>query len=33
MDALVYYECHFHIFENGIVDGMSAEIKICQYKQ
>lgn len=33
MDALVYYECHFHISENGIVDGMSAEIKICHYKQ
>lgn len=33
MDALVYYECHFHISENGIADGMSAEIKICHYKQ
>lgn len=31
--ALVYYECHFRIFENSIVDVMSAEIKICHYPQ
>lgn len=33
LQALVYYECHFRIFENSIVDVMSAEIKICHYPQ